>query len=126
MVYMTFTPEQGMTETVAAFMNNIKKGQSLTNATWDDASENVKSLCRGREGIYQKMQWNRFSLLTLPHEREMRRYGRPSIGSGLIFPINEEDLMIDPSRNRGSLAQNCGHRLWLGSPYGCGMVCNRQ
>jgi hypothetical protein len=31
-----------------------------------------------------------------PHEREMRRYGRPSIGSGLIFPISEEELMIDP------------------------------
>jgi hypothetical protein len=31
-----------------------------------------------------------------PHEREMRRYGRPSIGSGLIFPIGEEELMIDP------------------------------
>ena len=26
----------------------------------------------------------------------MRRYGRPSIGSGLIFPINEENLMTDP------------------------------
>ena len=31
-----------------------------------------------------------------PHEREMRRYGRPSIGSGLIFPIPEEQLIIDP------------------------------
>ena len=39
MVYMTFTPENGMTETVASFMNRIQPGQSLTNATWDDASE---------------------------------------------------------------------------------------
>jgi hypothetical protein len=31
-----------------------------------------------------------------PHEREMRRYGRPSIGSGLVFPIPEDQLMIDP------------------------------
>jgi len=31
-----------------------------------------------------------------PHEREMRRYGRPSIGSGLVFPIMEEKLMVDP------------------------------
>jgi len=45
MVYMTFTPEKGMTETVSAFMNNIQKGQSLTQATWDDASEEgTKSL----------------------------------------------------------------------------------
>ena len=44
MVYMTFTPEAGMTETVAAFMNRIQPGQSLVNATWDDASEKIKSL----------------------------------------------------------------------------------
>ena len=43
MVYMTFTPEQGMTETVASFMNNLQSGQSLTNATWDDASERIFS-----------------------------------------------------------------------------------
>ena len=31
-----------------------------------------------------------------PHEREMRRYGRPSIGSGLVFPLAEEKVMVDP------------------------------
>ncbi len=44
MVYMTFTPESGMTETVASFMNNLQSGQSLTNATWDDASERILSM----------------------------------------------------------------------------------
>ena len=44
MVYMTFTPENGMTETVASFMNRIQPGQSLTNATWDDASERIMSM----------------------------------------------------------------------------------
>ena len=33
MVYMTFTPENGMTETVASFMNKLQSGQSLNNAT---------------------------------------------------------------------------------------------
>ena len=31
-----------------------------------------------------------------PHEREMRKYGRPTIGSGLVFPIPEEKLLIEP------------------------------
>ena len=48
MVYMTFTPEQGMTETVASFMNRIQSGQSLTNATWDDASESITSMKGGK------------------------------------------------------------------------------
>ena len=49
MVYMTFTPEAGMTETVASFMNNLRPGQSLNNATWDDASERIKSM-KGERG----------------------------------------------------------------------------
>ena len=95
MVYMTFTPEQGMTETVASFMNNLQTGQSLTNATWDDASETVVSL-QGHKGHLDEGVMQQILSSYSPHEREMRRYGRPSIGSGLIFPIQEEKIMIDP------------------------------
>ena len=95
MVYMTFTPEQGMTETVASFMNNLQPGQSLINATWDDASEKVMSQT-GQKGHLNEGGMQQILSSYSPHEREMRRYGRPSIGSGLIFPINEEKLMIDP------------------------------
>ena len=95
MVYMTFTPEQGMTETVAAFMNRIQKAQSLTNATWDDASENIKSMM-GKSGHLSEDVMQQILSAYSPHEREMRRYGRPSIVAGLIFPVSEEDLMIDP------------------------------
>ena len=95
MVYMTFTPEQGMTETVASFMNNLQQGQSLINATWDDASEKVMSQM-GQKGHLNEDVMQQILSSYSPHEREMRRYGRPSIGSGLIFPINEENLMTDP------------------------------
>lgn len=95
MVYMTFTPENGMTETVASFMNHLKRGQSLTNATWDDASEKVRSM-NGKEGHLNEAVMEQILSAYSPHEREMRRYGRPSIGSGLVFPINEEDLIISP------------------------------
>ena len=95
MVYMTFTPEQGMTETVASFMNNLQQGQSLINATWDDASEKVMSQL-GQKGHLNEDVMQQILSSYSPHEREMRRYGRPSIGSGLIFPINEENLMTDP------------------------------
>ena len=95
MVYMTFTPEAGMTETVAAFINRLQKGQSLTNATWDDASEKIKSM-KGESGHLSEAVMSQILSAYSPHEREMRRYGRPSIGSGLIFPVPEDDLMIDP------------------------------
>jgi len=95
MVYMTFTPEAGMTETVASFMNNLQDGQALVNATWDDASEKVISMS-GKNGHLSEVVMEQILSSYSPHEREMRRYGRPSIGSGLVFPINEEKLIIDP------------------------------
>ena len=95
MVYMTFTPEAGMTETVASFINRIQPGQALVNATWDDASEKIKSM-KGADGHLSEVVMEQILSAYSPHEREMRRYGRPSIGSGLIFPISEENLMTDP------------------------------
>ena len=95
MVYMTFTPEQGMTETVASFMNNLQGGQSLTNATWDDASEKVISM-NGENGHLNESVMEQILSSYSPHEREMRRYGRPSIGSGLVFPVQEDKVIVEP------------------------------
>ena len=95
MVYMTFTPEQGMTETVASFMNNLQSGQSLTNATWDDASERVLSQ-KGERGHLSEVVMEQILSSYSPHEREMRKNGRPSIGSGLVFPLGEEKVMVEP------------------------------
>jgi len=95
MVYMTFTPEAGMTETVASFINRIQPGQALVNATWDDASERVKS-ASGKKGHLSEVVMEQILSSYSPHEREMRRYGRPSIGSGLVFPIDEEKLLTEP------------------------------
>ena len=95
MVYMTFTPEAGMTETVASFINRIQPGQALVNATWDDASERIQSVS-GKQGHLSESVMEQILSSYSPHEREMRRYGRPSIGSGLVFPIEEEKLLTEP------------------------------
>ncbi len=95
MVYMTFTPEAGMTETVASFMNNLRPGQSLNNATWDDASERIRSM-KGERGHLDEDVMEQILSSYAPHEREMRRYGRPSIGSGLVYPVQEDKLSVDP------------------------------
>ena len=95
MVYMTFTPEAGMTETVASFINRIQPGQALVNATWDDASERIQSVS-GKNGHLSEVVMEQILSSYSPHEREMRRYGRPSIGSGLVFPIDEEKILTEP------------------------------
>jgi len=83
-VYMTFTPESGMTEVVTQFMTRLGQSQALYHATWDDAihlDEDVKAEI----------------LAALPsHERLMRSKGIPVLGSGLVFPLDENDLKVEP------------------------------
>jgi len=34
----------------------------------------------------------------LPHQRQARRTGKPALGSGAIYPVDEDDLLVDPFR----------------------------
>ena len=84
MLRMTFTPESGATEVVAAFMNDLQAGQALVNATWADAPH----LTQAR--IDQLLN-------ALPeHERDMRSKGIPMVGAGLVFPLNDGLVRCEP------------------------------
>lgn len=82
-VYMTFTPERGMTSVVSAFMNDLKPGQSMTTATWDDVDHLDEATKEQLLAVYS------------PAERDMRSKGIPVFGSGLVFPVAEEDIVCD-------------------------------
>lgn len=82
-ISITATPENGLTGLVRRFMNDIQVGQYLQNATWDDAPHLTKEV---RDVI----------LAGLPeHQRKMRSMGIPSMGSGLIYPVSEEDVSCE-------------------------------
>ena len=84
-VAMTFTPEDGMTPVVHQFMHEIKPGQHLTQATWDDAPHLTEEVKNQILAVYS------------PHEREMRTRGIPIMGSGMVFPLHlEEDMTVEP------------------------------
>jgi phage terminase large subunit-like protein len=83
-VYMTFTPESGMTEVVQNFTTELRPKQALISAGWEDASHLTEDM---KEQILAALP---------PHEREMRSKGIPTIGSGLVFPILEESLACEP------------------------------
>lgn len=89
-LFITFTPEHGLTEVVNQFMNNIAVGQALINAAWQDAPHLVNKDGSLTDAAQQL-------LAGFPaHEREMRMRGVPSYGAGLVFPFSEESLVIDP------------------------------
>ncbi len=84
LLYMTFTPESGMTEVVSQFFNDIKpEYQALIQAGWDDAPHLTK-------------EWKEARIATLlPFERDAKTKGIPLLGSGMVFPIADEEIMCD-------------------------------
>jgi phage terminase large subunit-like protein len=89
-VYLTFTPLNGLTEVVLLFMPGgdvpavQDKGRYVVQAEWDDVphlSEEAKA------ELYRSIP---------PHQRDARSKGRPQLGSGAIFPVPETDISVQP------------------------------
>ncbi len=81
---LTFTPENGRTELVVQFMDEPSSSMAMVRATWADAPHLNDAM---KEAILSQYP---------PYQRDMRSKGEPLMGSGLIFPINTDDIMVDP------------------------------
>jgi phage terminase large subunit-like protein len=80
MVYMTFTPLLGMSEVVRRFLDEHSPDRNVTSMTIDDAEH------------YTDEERQRIIAGYPAHEREARAKGIPVLGSGRIFPIEEERI----------------------------------
>jgi hypothetical protein len=69
---------------VARYIMEQSPDRNVTSMTIDDA------------GHYTDEDKKRIIASYPPHEREARTKGIPSLGSGRIFPIAEEDIVCDP------------------------------
>jgi hypothetical protein len=65
-------------------MDEQKPGQYMQTATWDDAPHLSE---QQKEEILAQYP---------PYQRDMRSRGMPLMGSGLIFPVSEDSIKIDP------------------------------
>lgn len=83
-VMMTFTPEHGLTEIVKDFMYELRPGQFMVTASWDDAPHLSDSVKEQLMSVYTEA------------EKAMRVAGTPSLGSGVVFPILESKITCDP------------------------------
>lgn len=84
-VFVTFTPLLGMSNTVMRFLGETTKAPNthVTTMTIDDAEH------------YTPEQRAEIVASYPAHEREARTKGTPALGSGRIFPIPEEELYED-------------------------------
>lgn len=87
-VMLLFTPLQGLSDTVMLFMpgGQIPAEMSkrfVVQASWDEAPHLSQ---QDKDDIISSYS---------PHERDARSKGVPQLGSGRIYPIPEEDLIVD-------------------------------
>lgn len=83
LIMLTMTPLKGMSDVCLHYLDEAASDKVYVQATWEDAPHLDKS----------EIEKMRKSLRT--HEREAREKGVPSLGSGRVFPIKEEDVLID-------------------------------
>lgn len=114
-LYMTFTPEQGLTEVVRQFMNDMQQGQALIQASWSDAPHLVKD---GELSDEAKQLLAGFP----PHERDMRMRGTPTFGAGLVFPFSEDDLVVEPFPIPKHWPRIIGIDFGFNHPFGAAML----
>lgn len=93
MVWLTFTPLLGMSEVVRRFLTETSADRSDTNMTIEDA------------GHISAAERARIIAAYPAHEREARTRGVPILGSGRIFPVAEEQIVVPAFAVPGHWAQ---------------------
>ncbi len=86
MVMLTFTPLEGMSDVVMAFLNP-EGGQPpgpITYATWDDVPHLTQA---AKDELWR---------LIPPYQRDARSKGIPQLGSGAIYPVPESEITCEP------------------------------
>lgn len=84
LVAVTFTPLKGMSTVVSRFYLEESPDRAIVSMTIDDAEH------------FTDEERAKIIASYPPHEREARTKGVPSLGSGRIFPVPEDDIKIDP------------------------------
>ncbi|MBX5143200.1 DNA packaging protein [Rhizobium lentis] len=84
LIAVTFTPLKGMSTVVARYILEKSPDREVVTMTIDDAEHYTPE---ERQKIIDSYP---------PHEREARTKGIPSLGSGRIFPVPEEDITVTP------------------------------
>lgn len=93
-IYITFTPLEGMSETVMAFLpNGLPDAKDAVSSKVSDSKYLVMA---GWDDVPHLEEKTKRELLeaTPPYLREARSKGYPVLGSGRIFPVDEETIKV--------------------------------
>jgi phage terminase large subunit-like protein len=83
-VFLTFTPDSGVTETVMHYLNSTPEDHRFfVMAGWDDIPH-----------MSEEEKIDRIKSIP-PHMRDCRTKGIPYLGSGAVYPVPETDFLVD-------------------------------
>lgn len=94
-LFMTYTPIKGFTQLTTDFRENPSKYQVVVNITLDDVPDRVLSPEQKQKMIDSYPE----------HERPARIMGIPMVGEGLIYPVPDEQISIEPFEIPAHFAQ---------------------
>lgn len=115
LIAVTFTPLKGMSTVVARYLLEPSPDRTVITMTIDDAEHYTPE---ERQKIIDSYP---------PHEREARTKGIPSLGSGRIFPIEEDRIVVEPFEIPAHWAQIAGLDFGWDHPFGAaGLAWNRD
>lgn len=85
---LTFTPLQGITELVLSFLDNsqdteVEDPKYVQVVAWDDVPHLTEDVKR------------KLLASTPPQLREARAKGIPTVGSGLVYPVDPKNVIVD-------------------------------
>jgi phage terminase large subunit-like protein len=84
-VLLTFTPLKGLSDTVLSLQQKQADGIcSITSATWDDAPHLTE---KDKKELMDSLP---------PFQRDARSKGIPQLGAGAVYPVREDDVVVEP------------------------------
>ena len=115
LIRLTFTPLKGMSSVVARYLLEDSPDRAVVRMTIEDAEH------------YTPEDRARIIASYPPHEREARTKGVPSLGSGRIFPIEEQDITVAPINIPGHWVQIAGIDFGWDHPFAaCRLAWDRD
>jgi phage terminase large subunit-like protein len=105
LIYVTATPLEGMSDVVLRFLNEESPDRAVVTMTIDDA-EHISPEERAK-----------IVAGYLPHEREARARGIPSLGAGRVFQFPEDDITCYPFEIPAHYALLWGIDFGLNHPF---------
>lgn len=104
-VWLTFTPLLGMSDVVRRFLNDPNPDRNITSMTIEDVEH------------YTREEKDRIIASYPEHERKARAMGIPFLGSGQVFPVPEDKLMMDYQVLPDHWPRICGIDFGFNHPF---------